>query len=1178
MKQASVVDLKSHPLHGVSLIEASAGTGKTYTITHLYVRCLLETGYKVNQLLVVTFTNAATQELKGRIRELVYEVWNYLSNSELENTGFDELFAKYRNDAKAIFALQEALINFDEAAIYSIHGFCQRVLNIFPVETNSLLQPKIIADEKEMEQSAIRDYWRKHIINTEVDKLRWIFSHWKGPDDLLNDVKALLGFELTIQQGVQQHDAEVVFEKSAQNWQLLSELWKNSVEKIETFLIDSPALKRNMVQPATIKILLQEVQGLISHNIPYNIPQKWNLLTRSKLASCLKKDALDDRIDLPFFEQAENFYELHQQWLLKQKLQILLDATESVQKTVSETKLNAQNISFNDLISQLSDVITVDNISLIKKINELYPVAMVEEFQDTDHKQYHIFKMLYQIDQGNNDNQSAKALILIGDPKQAIYSFRGADVFTYQQAKQSTKNHFTLQTNYRSSVDYINVINHIFETNQNAFIFDQLIKFANSKANTSKAKTITNNHQSVTPLVSWIHPYTEKPLSKGKATDYFADLCASEIASLLNQKTMQLDGQTVEAKDLTILVKTGRQAAIMKNKLAERGISCALILRDSVFATDQAREISLLLEVIIEPSNIRRLCSLLSTDLFGWNARQIYHLQKDNDQLVKMLDKMKEYQQHWQRKGILSLFFKLMDDQNTLQKTSQYMDGERRITNWMHIVELLQQQASRHASFSQALHWLMQQREQVKDNAENEEHQLRLESDSDLVRIVTIHKSKGLQYPIVFLPFMWAVKSTRYQPDSYSYHDQQGNKKLMILDEAQRDQWHQENLAEEIRLFYVAITRGIYRCYLGWGHIKGAGSSAIAHCLFSNNIKKMNYPQDLDITDAAGLRQPFEALNVQQQHVEFTDTQEGDIDTQKNSETKLPVKQTEVKNFNRVIQQQWRISSYSQIASSGLTVEIDRPDYDAVIYPQIENELVVDTNELNRFNFYKGAKAGNFLHDILENQCFDRVIDEQLIQQKCSEYGFDEKWIASLSAWMADILNCELQGFKLSQLKPQQKISEMEFYMSSKNFQADRLNDLLHQHKYSRVQQKFTFSTVNGFLKGFIDLVFEFNGSYFIADYKSNYLGATEEFYTQQSCNEAMYDHHYHLQYLVYTLALHRFLKQRIKNYDYDKNFGGVYYLFLRGMSSSSDSKYGIYFHKPPLTVIQQLDGLFSNE
>ncbi|MCK4707135.1 MAG: UvrD-helicase domain-containing protein, partial [Gammaproteobacteria bacterium] len=497
MKQATAVNLKSHPLTGVSLIEASAGTGKTYTITHLYVRCLLETEYKVSQLLVVTFTNAATQELKGRIRELIYKVWNYLENPEIEDKGFDELFGEYRLNKNAMFSLQEALINFDEAAIYSIHGFCQRVLNIFPVETNSLLQQQIIPDEREIEQSAIRDFWRKQIVNVEIKKLRWILTQWKHPDELLNDVRPLLGFEETVQQADDQLSSVNSDEKITETWEELKKLWRDSFEQIQAFLLDSPALSRSKVRLPTVKKLFDELNDLFIDSVPFKIPEKWLLITRSKLETCLLKNKQDESLNNPFFEIADSFETLHQEWLTRQKLTILIAATNNVQQSVTETKQNAQNISFNDLIKQLSEILTPENTSLIEKVNNLYPLAMVDEFQDTDYKQYNIFKSLYQTGKD-------KTLVLIGDPKQAIYSFRGADVFTYQQAKQSTQNHYTLEVNYRSTSNYINLVNQFFEHNQNSFIFDQLIQFSSSRANAQKPKVITQNNTEVAPLACWI--------------------------------------------------------------------------------------------------------------------------------------------------------------------------------------------------------------------------------------------------------------------------------------------------------------------------------------------------------------------------------------------------------------------------------------------------------------------------------------------------------------------------------------------------------------------------------------------------------------------------------------------------------------------------------------------------
>lgn len=1165
MKQQAL-DLKTHPITGVSLIEASAGTGKTYTITHLYARSLLETEYQVQQILVVTFTNAATQELKGRIRQLLHELWDYLDGSQSHKV-FDTLYAEYRGNQTTRLKLQQALINFDEAAIYSIHGFCQRVLNSFPIETHSLIEQHIVPDELELKQSALLDFWRQHIINLELIKLAWVLGLWKTPDKLLRACEPLMSYQETA--GLQQDDAE---DNILQTWQSLAQHWQSSQHEISAVLLNNPALNGNKVQAKTVNVLLEQLNSLFKHVIPYALPPKWELITTKKLVTCLKKDQTDDRIFNDFFQLAEQFGLHHEAWLRQQKLDILLQASNSIQSRITQLKKDALNVSFNDLIQQLSDVLKKDNGTLSKRIRETFPMAMVDEFQDTDSKQYAIFKILYPASLAKDNPQSTIALIMIGDPKQAIYSFRGADVFTYQQAKQNTQKQFTLDINYRSTADYIELVNRLFNKNENAFIYKQLIEFNISKAS-DHAGSITQQGKRVSPLVSWFYPFTPKPENKAHAEDYFSSVCASEIKHILQQQTLLLDGEKVQAKDLAILVRKGSQASLMKSKLAQQGISAALISRESVFSTRQAREITLLLEVLIDPTNSARLYGLLSTDLFCWNASQIHGLQSDNRALVTLLEQVKSYQNHWQEKGLLSMFFQLLDDQQTLNKNSQHMESERRMTNWIHIMEQLQQQAGEHASLSQALNWLRMQREQSTRQAKDE-YQLRLESDRELVKIVTIHKSKGLEYPIVFLPFIWDGKDTRYEPESYTVHDNQGNKQLVVLSEDNRKRWREENLAEEVRLFYVAMTRARYRTYLGWGNIKNAGNTAIAHCLYSDKLDKTSFPYKLELNDVEELHQPFIDLNKSNKLVEI---KQHDEDSAIVPGTIQPdIQACKVKTFRRHVEQQWRISSYSQIASSGEHDDSDRPDYDAKTQRLKQTETIIPTQELNRFAFFKGAKAGNFLHDLLEHQPFNEPPDRKLISSKCRDYGIDDEWVEMLCQWIDDILNCDIGHLQLRQLKPRQKICEMEFYMSCQNLRASTLNEYLQLNRYSHPYQVFTFADIKGYLKGFIDLVFEHQGQYFIADYKSNFLGETLAFYSTEHCEQAMYEHHYHLQYLIYTLALHRYLKQRLQDYEYDHHVGGVYYLFLRGMSVDNNAENGVYFHKPLRQVIEQLDELFS--
>ncbi len=1160
------VDLRQHPLSGMSLIEASAGTGKTYTISHLYLRCLLETDYEVEQLLVVTFTNAATQELKGRIRTLIHLVWQYLADDSIEDNHFDTLFGEYRGKQDALFKLQKALVNFDEAAIYSIHGFCQRILNRYPVETHSLIDQQIIADEKQLLMDAVQDYWRKHIINREIQQLQWILQSWKDPQVLLQDIQPLLGFERDLQQLSQQLSSQALRAQLLDLWQQLTQAWQDQ-DELQDILLNSPALNKQRIQKNTVNRLFTDLAELFQHPLPYERPAKWEIITANKLAGSVKKNCSDDRLQHRFFALAGQFADIHQQWLERQQIELLIEVATFVQTSLERAKSQAQNVSFNDLIKKVATVVNKDNPWLVEKINRQYPLAMVDEFQDTDQRQYQIFKTLYQ-------DREDSGLIMIGDPKQAIYSFRGADVFTYQQAKQATARQYTLATNFRSSASYIDMLNVLFQQQDDAFVFPRLIRFEQALASNRVAGPLTEHGQDAAPLVCWLPPPGDKPLAKNQASHLFAAVCARQINDLLQQAELKIADDPVQARDLAVLVKTGRQARLIKQYLAELGISSALVSRDSVFASDQAREISLLLEVIIEPGNIPRLGGLLSSDLFGWDAAQIFQLQQDNQQLVVLLEQMRAYQQLWQDKGVLSMFFRLLSDHQVVQKNLAHIEGERRVTNWLHIMELLQQQAGQHASQGQALHWLQLQRQQAEMLQENDEHQLRLESDSDLVRIVTIHKSKGLEYPIVFLPFMWDVPGNRNRPNSYSYHDDQGYKRLMVYDETQRQRWRQENLAEQVRLFYVAMTRARYRCYLGWGHVSGAGSSAIAHCLYPRAEDTDRYPLDLQVPDSTWLRSPFEQINRQQQLVDII---EPELQSQETAAaSKASTSSLSPLVFNRHIEQQWRVSSYSQIATSGHSERTDRPDYDALPELSVAADNIVNGTEYTRYSFAKGAKAGSYLHDILEHQDFTRPTDIELIRLKSSEYGFDEAWLELVADWIDEVVSCDLGGFSLSDIDPTRRISEMEFYLSIGELKAQQLNQLLQTNNYLQPHQFYSFADIRGFLKGFIDLVFEQDGRYFIADYKSNYLGTRPEDYAQAHCQAAMYEHHYHLQYLIYSLALHRYLRQRLPGYDYMQHFGGVYYLFLRGMHANIDNNNGIFFHRPEPRLIQHLEDMFD--
>ncbi len=1162
------LDVASFPLEGLSLIEASAGTGKTWTIARLYLRALLEQQRTVQEILVVTFTNAATQELRGRIRELIKTLLDrVIDPSGEDREGLDPLFGhRYGND-EARRLLQQALLDFDEAAIYSIHGFAQRAQGIYPLETGAQLVQELLEDETELRQQALRDFWRIKMQQPDEEVTAFL-SFWPEPDRLMKDVGNLLDV-------VNRFDLEAERQRLDRLVAEIDRLEKTIQMLFDDFdvraaLTEDKAWNGSRLKKPSIDALLDEL--LDGDTVNFSVLQEHRFnkyLRHSHLENCVRKDQVPEHLEHELFRLVDDYLDKAGQVKTRACRIQLLDAAVFMAASIQSAKEQRQAISFDDQIRCLEQAVR-QLPELSSTLAQRYPVAMVDEFQDTDPQQYEIFKQIYR-------GRENTALIMIGDPKQAIYSFRGADVFTYQKARSDAGDdrQFTLAENYRSTPELVNAVNALFTATKNPFIFDRLMTFQPVRAGLNDRKLLQQG-KTARPLCLMAMPWQERPANRGDASHYFSIRCADEIAGLLGDTSIELadrkdsEEARVQARDIAVLVRTSRQGMMIRQALLERGIGSAMIQRDSVFASQQAQDIALLLEFLIDPSSTDRLHGLLSTDLFGLDAAAIAALQQDNEKHIEWLETFRQYRQLWERKGLLAMIMRLFDEQRSIQRQLKTSEGERRITNWLQIVELLQQEARGHARINHGLSWLIAQ---ISQSGGSEAHQLQLESDRDLVRILTIHKSKGLQYPIVFLPFAWEDQietphNTR--PACYRTHDDQGNERIHLLDDAGAERWRQEQLAEHVRLIYVALTRAEYRCYLGWGHVANTGESALAHCLYSQYLdekgKKLSLESEADY---------FEPWKKMEPHVEISDSRIHATMVYARSESSDIEKPL---IFDRPLQQQWRVSSFTQMALgiSGEAAEL--PEHDA--WTDVgENESMPEQEQaMTRFHFEKGARAGSFLHDLLENHDFTRPFDVEWVETRCAAYGVDEHWAPVLTDWLNDVLHKDLDGFCLNEIDNHHKIAELEFYLDSRQLSDEALNKLMHDNGYLEAHRRLGFGDISGFLKGFIDLVCEHDGRYFVIDYKSNHLGYRYEDYNAAACKRAMHEHHYHLQFLIYCLALHRHLKQRLPDYDYDRHFGGVRYLFLRGITTQTAEPYGIYSERPSRDVIISLDRLFGGE
>ena len=468
------------------------------------------------------------------------------------------------------------------------------------------------------------------------------------------------------------------------------------------------------------------------------------------------------------------------------------------------------------------------------------------------------------------------------------------------------------------------------------------------------------------------------------------------------------------------------------------------------------------------------------------------------------------------------------------------------------------------------MRWLAQ--EVAQPNGQSASQQLRLESDLHLVQIVTIHKSKGLQYPLVWLPFVANYREAA----TGIYHDRQNYQALLDLreDEESLELAEQERLAEDLRLLYVALTRSVHHCSVGVaplikGNRKKEGNSDLHRSALGWLL------QQGEPADATALREQL--LTMQNEAVETVLAETPESAPWQPQQHALHALSS--KAMARKLRDEWRVTSYSGLQQHGHSVTLDllpRLDVDAAGEAQSQQAA-----QLTPHTFPRGAAPGTFLHGLFENLDFTQPVDEAWLSEQLAGQGHDLAWLPVMKQWLENVLTTPLNetGVSLSQLPAESRQVELQFYLPIKQMlMAEKLDRLVrHYDPLSAGCPPLNFQQVQGMLKGFIDLVFCWQGKYYLLDYKSNWLGEESSAYTPQAMAEAMIGHRYDLQYQLYTLALHRYLRHRVADYDYERHFGGVFYLFLRGMDGSA-SENGVFHHRPSIDFVRALDSLFTGD
>ena len=1194
-------------LSGQRLIEASAGTGKTYTIAALYLRLIVESGLPVGRILVVTFTNAATAELADRIRNRLatarQAVEHCMDCTQIDDELLRQLAVRSTLTPDALSRrLENALRGFDEAAIFTIHGFCQRVLADRAFASGMAFTTELEVDPSDRLSEIVADFWRRHWYHAEPLWVDWVLKQGYNPEKLLNDVRPHLGKPyLQLRQAPATQDIPVLEQQFNTAYATLRTAWMNGREQVKQCLteaIQQGVLKLNVYKIDQLPDWLEQLDDYLRSPQPnLGLPSKFECFTTKKLAASLKKGHEAPQHDC--FEHCQALSQAQAELyaaFAARLYHLLADLLRYTDEQLSLRKQRDQKQSYDDLLLNLDRAL--DNPSLgpqlANAVRKRYPAALIDEFQDTDPLQYGIFQRIYA--------DSECPVFLVGDPKQAIYSFRGADIFAYLHAHHKAREQLTLTHNWRSTPELITAVNTLFSQHSAPFLLPDISFYPVSAADKADTQRLQIANDPAPPLRLWcLHDASDKRgvLNKGQATPWMAEACAAEIARLLNLAAAGqacLGDKRLQGGDIAVLVRKHDEGEQIRQALLALGVPSVQRSRDNVFATPEAEQLHHLLVAILNPAREGWVRAALVTELLGFDAQALLACENTESAWEQQLDHCLSLQHTWQQRGFAPLFRQLLSRWAIPQRLLGLDDGERRLTNLLHLGELLGAAALRERLLPETLlNWLARRRQMAAN--EVEEQQLRLESDEQLVQIVTLHKSKGLQYPIVFYPFGWSSGRGIEKNAAVPFHDPDAAYQA-VLDlgsehyQRARELAERERLAENLRLLYVGLTRAQQRCYLGWGLINEAEDSALAWLLHQPAHLSPDSDPFVAVQahykklHATTLRQQLDALAEQAPDcIQVSEPPALPGHRYRSTATEGQVLRS--RQFTGSLAGQWRISSFTTLTrqisrADQPLLPVERPDHDALADTTDPDQPTPQRSdqEWDVADFPRGARAGSCWHEIFELIDFTRssVADcSALIERVLQRYGFAAEWTPSVAALVERVVQTPLDGqsLRLCHIPKAQRLDELEFHYPVSTRHTDLPALLLQRTDWHPAIQehisRLDLTVSAGYMKGFIDLVFEADGRYYLLDYKSNWLGQRIDDYHPDALASTMADSAYYVQYLIYTVALHRYLRLRVPDYQYTHHFGGVFYLFLRGMEPDHPHL-GVYADCPPQELLEALD------
>ncbi|TSE34550.1 exodeoxyribonuclease V subunit beta [Tepidimonas charontis] len=1252
----------SFPLRGSQLIEASAGAGKTWTIAMLYVRLVLGPHPGADtalppllppQIRVVTFTDAATQELKLRIGQRLAQAAHVFAADASCTTWPPELQALA--DLRALYPphtwphlarrLRLAADGMDEAAISTLHGWALRTLREAAFASGMPFTLELLTDTRALQEQAIDDLWRVHYAGLPPALAASVAAVWPHADALAQALTPVLRHaERWAAQwpGLAGQTLPQVLQQAEQARQTALAPWKaraRTSAEAALAVLDQHGAPKALGKSADVRRWLQTLRDWADtddHRPP-------DLKTGAQRFTADFRDrtpdlpaawrALDLWDTVPALGQALAHLPSPHGWLLRH-------AAVWVQQRLDALLAERDATDYDGLLRRLADALDAPGgAELAQRLRTQQPVALVDEFQDTDPVQLRILDRIY----GLHGTDADRALILIGDPKQAIYAFRQADIHSYLQARRACAGRlWRLGTNWRSSDAMVQAVNTLFglaEARQpmGAFRFrhhaDNPVPFEPARAQGRSERWQAGRHAAPLPALTLAHvlPTDGACWNQERLRAAVAAACAQTLTRWLTEADADRRGfydpahdqwQPLRPGDITVLVNTRDEAAAVQAALDACGVaSVYLSERESVYASDEAATLQRWLHACVHPRDTGAVRAALADPCLNLSPGELHAWVHDEVRWETTLERFERYHRWLHERGVLPVVRALLHDfdvaHRLLDTSGAAHDGHRRLTNLLHLAELLQQAAARLSGPQALLRYLHRARAVATDAPPSTDELsnplLRLDDERERVRVVTVHKSKGLEYPVVFYPFAMVARvidsKNGKDPTTLLWHDENGAAHVTLNDEG--PQWwtalaraDEERLAEELRRFYVAVTRARHALWLGTAATDRLGRSALGYLL--------GLP---DTADDAALQAALQALAARRPRDIVVDTMaDGETTLRWRPPTGAARAATGSACYApRREQTRWWTASYSALlaepdapaaAAAGVApVPADDPEEaptDAWLAEWRATDggrdqaapaplgLGADGAPAAAWHAWPaGAAAGSALHAALQHCAHHGFAPRQgpaladvaaaALRASGEPWANDAQRAATLAAWMQAIITTPLPwpGAAPAALHAVGRTqAEMEFWLGVATVPARRIDALLHEAvplKAPRAPVRDV--SLNGLLKGYIDLVVEHEGRYYVLDHKSNRLGADDDAYAPAALDAAVAAHRYDLQAVLYLLALHRLLRQRLIAYDPARHLGGALVVFWRGLGHASRGAWAL---PAPVALIERLDALLA--